>query len=927
MLLIMAYMLVFGVFLVKTDFLPYVMDNNESFSSLWHAYNLYHFDIAKSAGLADEAFAYHEAAHAYAHTHQGNFPRLFAFLIFSLGARSIESQIAVTTFTVGIAAILMGFHFFSRIANPVFALTCCFLLITDYLLVAQWQVVTYRVWHEFFIFSSMLCVHRMIEGRRFWPVLSIINFACLFYYELIFVAFVSLSSAFYAAYLCRGNKLRLLGFWMTQAVGGIAALAILALQLYFYLGWEDLKTDAFLTFLARNHYQDGAVLLQHMRDFYESRNIVFWYNLEDGSRYRSIGYFFASLLYSELQIHTPLLATLSLIGLLTLLCVRAFNSETKEKSGLDGVENRGKFLANAYELISSNQIRGAIYLSGLHFAHKYFRGDFGDLQALLLRLMLVVLIAGILVSEFRIRILHAPRQNVLRKVAVVTALIMLVLLFPSIYRHVSSVPILLDQYSPFFFGYLLIYGFFFAWVPGWTSKFTEAMSMRTGFNNLALERVSAALLFLSFLLLYMILFGKKLLLGVEERWTYWFQPASLSYLALALIAALVSVYLLKKTSRSQLLTGESQHSWSASRFGKNLKLSIFVLLAALLIAGSWRLYNPRYSLLWVDMAAASLPLPFPHVLVMLCIFLGCAAILAHRRVFAVLGVDSVVKGCGVFALAGLFAYIIVYILSPGYVFSGYRFRLTPFTVFHSVVLLAVPVYVLLRSSVHFSAPIWNGIKKVSVAQSPGLIANSDSNASGMLYGRMIGLASVAASAMVLIYWLGIQLYFVRLIPPDHYAFLDRLSRPPYAGKTFVVNSYAAPVAAKTGAWAYLDATLMSSSLEKLEALEKVDGRLQLVFDKTYVWFADRKTNPSYSRPDYFMCIIVQSTSTAVEEFAERHGVGNGNPGCEANPLVQLARRGQGRTVFPGLELMEFDKEGFRTVGYERWAIVKLHWDQ
>ena len=928
LLLIIAYMLVFGVLLVKTDFLPYVMDNNESFSSLWHAYNLYHFDITKSAGLADEAFAYHEAAHAYAHTHQGNFPRLFAFLIYSLGARSIESQIAVTTFTVGIAAILMAFHFFNKIANPVFALTCCFLLITDYLLVAQWQVVTYRVWHEFFIFSSMLCVHRMVEGRRFWAVLSIINFACLFYYELIFVAFVSLSSALYAAYLCRSSKLlRLLGFWTTQGVGGIAALAILALQLYFYLGWEDLKTDAFLTFLARNHYQDGSVLLQHMRDFYESRNIVFWYNLEDGARYRTIGYFFGSLLYSELQIHTPLLATLSLIGLLVLLCVLAFDPKKSDINESNQTENHGSILSNAFGLVSSTQVRGAIYLIVLHFAHKYFRDDFGDLQMQLLRLMLVVLICGILVSGFWIRVRHAHRQKALRKSSIAVALLMLALLFPSIYWHVSSVPILFDQYSPFFFGYLLIYVFYLAWLPGWLLKVVGALRKGGTVQSRMMERASVLFLFLSFLFFYIILLGKNLILGTEELETFWFQPANPYYFILALLAALGSVYLVYGADRVLHREDESQQSGSLHSYGVKLKLSIFVLLAALLIAGSWRLYNPRYSKLWIDIADAALPVPLPHALVMLCVFLGCAAILAHRRVFEAMGINSVVKGCGVFALTGLLAYIIVYMLSPGYVFSGYRFRMTPFTAFHSVILLAVPVYVLLKSGFHFSEPIWRSFSMAPAGLSPTLPDDGDQNARGALYGRMIGLASVAASVMVLFYWLGIQLYYVRLIPPNHYAFLEKLTRAPYAGKTFVANTYAAPVAAKTGAWAYLDATLMSLSPEKLEALKKVDGRYQLVFDTTYIWFADRKQNPSYERPDYFMCIVVQSTSTAVEEFSERHGMGNGNTGCEANLLVQLARRGKGATVYPALELSEFDKDGSYAVGYERWAIVRLNWDK
>lgn len=60
---IAVYIAVYGWLLVATDFLPYVMDNNESFSSLWHAANLYDFGVEKSWGLADEVFSPHAAAH------------------------------------------------------------------------------------------------------------------------------------------------------------------------------------------------------------------------------------------------------------------------------------------------------------------------------------------------------------------------------------------------------------------------------------------------------------------------------------------------------------------------------------------------------------------------------------------------------------------------------------------------------------------------------------------------------------------------------------------------------------------------------------------------------------------------------------------------------------------------------------------------
>src|SRR5713226_9269408 len=56
-----AYLTLYGWLLVATDFLPYVTDNNESFSSLWHAANMYNFGVGQSYGLADESFSPHAA--------------------------------------------------------------------------------------------------------------------------------------------------------------------------------------------------------------------------------------------------------------------------------------------------------------------------------------------------------------------------------------------------------------------------------------------------------------------------------------------------------------------------------------------------------------------------------------------------------------------------------------------------------------------------------------------------------------------------------------------------------------------------------------------------------------------------------------------------------------------------------------------------
>ncbi len=55
-MLAVAYVALYGWLLVSTNALPYVYDNTETFSALWHAQNLYRFDFFKNWGLTDEAY-------------------------------------------------------------------------------------------------------------------------------------------------------------------------------------------------------------------------------------------------------------------------------------------------------------------------------------------------------------------------------------------------------------------------------------------------------------------------------------------------------------------------------------------------------------------------------------------------------------------------------------------------------------------------------------------------------------------------------------------------------------------------------------------------------------------------------------------------------------------------------------------------------
>src|SRR3981189_729038 len=101
LVVLLSYFAIFGGILVYSDFLPFTFDNNESFSAYWHARNMYEYGIASSFGLADEAFSYDAVAHPYVYTHAGASPRLFAYLLYLVGIRTVQAQIPTTARAVG----------------------------------------------------------------------------------------------------------------------------------------------------------------------------------------------------------------------------------------------------------------------------------------------------------------------------------------------------------------------------------------------------------------------------------------------------------------------------------------------------------------------------------------------------------------------------------------------------------------------------------------------------------------------------------------------------------------------------------------------------------------------------------------------------------------------------------------------------------
>jgi hypothetical protein len=315
--LVALYVALYSHLIIQGGGIPYVMDNNETFSALNHARNLWNFDFFQSFGLADEAVSPFPAAHPMVHTHQGNFPRLFSFLLFALGARTAESQIWITTFTVGLASVLMAKSFFRRLAGDLFATVATLMLITDYLLFAQWQVNTYRVWHGFFLFGALLCVHGLSEWKRaYWLAATISLYAALLYGELVFAAFVAVTVGAYTIGLYRHSLRQIVIAGTVQTLGAALGLGTLIIQLLFYLGPDGLITDLIYTYSARNLASNPDALISAIGAFYETHNAIFLGNFHDAAQFSGPLAFLRSITTYVLQVHTPFLA-LVLLSLAT----------------------------------------------------------------------------------------------------------------------------------------------------------------------------------------------------------------------------------------------------------------------------------------------------------------------------------------------------------------------------------------------------------------------------------------------------------------------------------------------------------------------------------------------------------------------------------------------------------------------------------
>jgi len=312
--LVLLFVAAYGLLLAKTDGLPYVFDNNESFSAYVHGRNLHDFPLSASLGLTDEAYGPDPAAHPYVYTHQGNFPRIPAYLMYVAGLRTVESQIVCTTFTVGLATILLIYLFFREVASQAFGFLVAMLFLSSYILSAQWIVNTFKVWHGFLLFAILLALQRYFcNGGRRWLAVCVAAAACVAYFDLMLAVFTFSVAALFVLYCLRtAGRSRVIMAALVVIGAAAISVAVFVAQLIGYYGWDGFREDLYLTFVARNHIGTDPAVADRWRQFFLAHKVVFWEVLVDSSLYTHPYIMVRSLFVFGFSVLTPYLSFLAL---------------------------------------------------------------------------------------------------------------------------------------------------------------------------------------------------------------------------------------------------------------------------------------------------------------------------------------------------------------------------------------------------------------------------------------------------------------------------------------------------------------------------------------------------------------------------------------------------------------------------------------
>ena len=761
-ILVCLHQLFYGWIMVKSSFVPYVLDGNETFSVWWHAHNLYTFSFWKSFGLTDESYGLTEAAHPFIHTHQGNMPRLFGFLIYALGARNVESQVLVTTLIIGNLTLYFCYALIARLTRPTVAFVFCIFLFSDYLLFAQWHLVTYRIWYGFLFFGVLFAIANADRRNGVWPyVLLAALFFLLFYFELVFAVYISVICAFFAIWRHWRQPKKIAVIYVVQLVGGVAAIATLFFQLTAALGYDVVIKDFSSTFIARNA-SSATTGDRALVQFFQDNNIVFWQNFRDGASLRMLTAFARSLGTAVFQIWTPaffVLVMAPFIGVATsFMEIRHHNAKSDRLSHLIG------------GLIPSSKT--VFQRRGMGFAVLYAIRSYAGLLAFGLTLGLVVFemiqpgnLFGLALSNF-----DTP---VVCSILVITSVLILVLGF----AHLTA------SRGVRFVGRCALKAVMLLAVVGPAFIiFRSSLSIEAVFGLLTASGWMTSFLLAIALLLSM----------AGSTISCFFFPLALPAMR-GILASLV---------------------------------------LALLFAVNPSLFNQNYNDVWLPLFDDPMVRIGIRIAVAVASATGIAiAVYGARRSFGPFWRASIGRAL-LLLLVCFVGYAIIYVLSPGYVLSGYVERLAPFAIYFLAGIPAITVSAVALVGYR----LWTTFREQdnSLAWSFGCV--------------FVPISAILVLSTTLSLWLRVQTYYMAALPPDFLAFAKTFSSPPFKDASFAVNNYAAVVAYYSRGWATIDMALAKP------AVDESNFKPARQTDRSYLWFADWSANPEYQATQYYACM-------------------------------------------------------------------------
>jgi hypothetical protein len=338
--------------------------------------------------------------------------------------------------------------------------------------------------------------------------------------------------------------------------------------------------------------------------------------------------------------------------------------------------------------------------------------------------------------------------------------------------------------------------------------------------------------------------------------------------------------------------------------GRALLAGLALLVLGRFISTQSSLYDQHYAPIWFERLGLWAPFWLDAAIVLLAAGMGTALVLFGTR--RLLGEDTWahVHGLAPYLVLASVALFVTFMLSPGYVVSGYIRRGAPLLVFVVDIAVAIGLYVPLRL----------GLRGLSQAATSLRRTGSDPTPRPARSSLLVGVGGVAALGLFAFcvgFWLNMQATYLALLPPNHFAFLKMLAQPPYRGASFTLNTYAAPTAAYTDQWAYMDTTLAQARITLTDNGFTVAQELQ-----SYLWLADRRTNPAYRRPEYYLCMRYQSLADALYRL---QGAESRDGACSDVPIVK-------RADSPDQPYLQYQVVARDTSPFDGWAIVKLDWD-